>query len=314
MIRYVCLSLLILAYSFSSHATTMNFPMSATQVAPGVYALLTPSRAFPNPENMGWNSNSAFVITDNGVLLFDTGSSTRIGEALKQTIATVTDQPVRWIVNSHEHGDHWLGNAAFSDTVETIYASKTVRDRIANDGKTWVDRFERMTEGATGPSAIVVPDQIIETRTHIKPGNTDIVLFPSGNSHSPGDILMWLPEQRVLVSGDVVYTDRMPSTFDSNLSQWMTLLDELEKLDPVAVIPGHGKIAGKEGITRLGQLFDELWQAVESGMDEGKADFEMVDDVASALEHFEEHYPGMDEKLKRDISHVYLQVEAAAFQ
>lgn len=290
-----------------------GYPMKAEQVAPDVYAILTPTREFPNRENRGWNSNSAFVVTGEGVMLFDTGSSTKIGHALRETIAGVTDQPVRWIVNSHGHGDHWLGNAAF-DKAEKIYASEEVRRQIATAGQTWVDRFNRMTEGITGHSEIVTPNTVIDKRTEIQPGNRQVVLFPSGNSHSPGDILMWMPREKVLMTGDTVYTDRMPSTFDSDLKAWMKLLAELEKLQPKVVIPGHGKPEGVESITRMARLFDAFWHAVEEGMDAGKADFEMVGDVTKALASFKSAYPGFEEKIKRDISHVYLQVEKAAFQ
>lgn len=160
------------------------FLMQAELVAADVYAIITPSREFPNPDNHGWNSNSAFVVTKAGVLLFDTGSSTAIGESIKKLIAGVTNQPVRWIINSHAHGDHWLGNAVFKDTVEAIYASEPVTKNIANEGQTWVDSFMRMTRGATGQSVIVVPDSLVKERTEIASGGERVLLFPSGSSHS----------------------------------------------------------------------------------------------------------------------------------
>ncbi|MGB0713493.1 MAG: MBL fold metallo-hydrolase [Gammaproteobacteria bacterium] len=287
--------------------------MQADEVSPGIYAVITPSRALPNPENLGWNSNSAFVLTGSGVLLFDTGSSLAIGRALKQTIASVTDQPVRWIVNSHAHGDHWLGNAVFKDTVEAIYSTGKVLQTVTEDGQTWIDLFDRMTGGITGKGEIVPPDTALGERTELLLGGKRCVLFPSGDSHSPGDVVLWLPDDRVLISGDVVYSDRMPSTNNSNLSRWIELLGELRALNPKVVIPGHGAITDGAGLERLQALLTTFWDAVSAGVDEGLAPYEMVDTVATALEPFEGHYPGMKEKLKRDISHVYLQVEASAF-
>jgi glyoxylase-like metal-dependent hydrolase (beta-lactamase superfamily II) len=312
MIRIVFLASLVM-FSVLAQAS-VDFPMKAEKVAENVYAILTPSRKFPNPQNKGWNSNSAFIVTNSGVLLFDTGSGTKIGEALKQTIASVTDKPVRWIVNSHGHGDHWLGNAAFSKTVEKIYASKEVTNHIKTEGRTWVERFNHMTEGATGQSDIVEPNVMVSQRIEQELGDTRFILFPSGNSHSKGDILVWMPENKVLLSGDVMYIDRMPSTFASDLAQWIKLLGELEKMNPKVVVPGHGKVGDTKDITQLRGLFTTFWNAVEAGMDDGKADFEMLPDVKKALSSYRKSYPGMDEKLKRDISHVFLQVEAAAFK
>ena len=295
-----------------AHAA-QSFPMHAKQVAPGIYAVITPIRALPNPENRGWNSNSAFVVTKAGVMVFDTGSSTAIGQSLKQTIAGVTSLPVRWIINSHAHGDHWLGNAAFKGTVKKIFASAEVSRTIKADGSTWIERFNSMTNGATGESEILPPNTLIKQRTEFAPGGRKMILFPSGNSHSPGDLLLWLPEDNVLISGDVVYSDRMPSTFDSNLAQWIQLLGELETLQPEIVIPGHGEVTDVEGVVRLRKLLTSFWQTVERGYQQGKSDYEMLPGVTQALAPFRAAYPGLEEKVKRDISHIYLQVEAASF-
>ena len=291
-----------------------DFGMRAEPVAEGVYAIVTQSRNFPDPQNRGWNSNSGFVVTEAGVLLFDSGSSEAIGRAIAETIATVTDRPVRWVVNSHAHGDHWLGNAAFAGEGVDIISTTTVRNAIRIGGRSWVQQFNAMTGGATGDSRVVLPDRLVDEPTVLDLAGTEVVLFPSNDSHSPGDLILWLPRQRVLMAGDVVYVNRMPSTFASDLRAWLAMLAELQALDPVAVIPGHGDLTGPAGLERLQQLLATLWQAVETGYAAGKADFEMLSDVAAALEPFRAQYPGMDEKLSRDISHVYLQVERAAFE
>lgn len=287
--------------------------MQPQQVADGIYVVIPPTRELPNPQNRGWNSNSAFVVTGNGVLVVDTGSSTEIGEALKMAIAGVTDQPVRWILNTHAHGDHWLGNAAFEGSVEKIYATQSVIDQIRSEGENWVANFRRLTDGATGNSRIVPPDTAIDSRQKRQLGNKTIVLFPSGDSHSPGDLLLWLPDDKVLISGDVIYSDRMPSTNNSNLQRWIKLLPELEQLQPEAVIPGHGNVTDVRGIKRLHELLTALWQAVEEGYNAGLAAYETVPLVRGKLSRFADLYPGMDEKLPRDVPRVYLQVEAATF-
>ena len=291
-----------------------TFPMQATQVANNVYAVITPARDYPNPDNRGWNSNSAFIVAEEGVLLFDTGASREIGESIKKVIAGVSSKPVRWIVNSHGHGDHWLGNVAFKNTVESIYASEQVASAIVADGQAWVDRFNRMTDGVTGNTIVLPPNRLINEPTEIRLGNTRALLFLSGNSHSPGDLLLWLPEQKVLLTGDVVYSDRMPSTMNANVKQWINLLGELEAMQPKIIVPGHGKITDVAGIQRLRGLLQAFWIAVEKGYYEGKTDYEMAPEVLQTLSPFKPDYPGLEEKVRRDISHVYLQVEAASFE
>jgi glyoxylase-like metal-dependent hydrolase (beta-lactamase superfamily II) len=309
--------LLILSIVFSLPgfaAAEFDYPMAARAVAENVYAIVTPSRDLPNAGNGGWNSNTAFVVTDAGVLLFDSGSSAGIGRAIRKTIAGVTPQPVRWIVNSHAHGDHWLGNAAFADSVEQIFASAEVAEAIAADGSAWVDRFDAMTGGITGDSAILAPDRTIEQAAEMSFGGVPVLMMLSGGSHSPGDLMLWLPRDAVLIAGDVVYSDRMPSTNAGNLRQWITTLTRLQQLQPRVVVPGHGAVTDVAGIERLHALLSELWLAVKAGIDAGQSDFEMRPGVSAALARFEPFYPGLDDKLRRDLSHVYLQVEAAAFE
>ena len=291
-----------------------EYSMRARAVADGVYAIVTPTRDLPNPLNGGWNSNSAFVVTDAGVLLFDSGSSTAIGIAIRKTIAAVTPQPVRWIVNSHAHGDHWLGNAAFADSVERIFASAEVAAAIEAGCSAWVERFDEMTGGITGDSRILPPDSIVEQPMELSLGGEEIRFMLSGGSHSPGDLMLWLPRQQVLIAGDVIYSDRMPSTNAGDLRQWIETLSQLQQLQPRVVVPGHGAVTDIAGIERLHALLGELWAAVEAGVDEGLSDFEMLPRISEALADFEPFYPGLGDKLKRDLSHVYLQVEAAAFE
>ena len=306
-------SWLLIFSSLNCHADYLS-SMKATAVADGVYAILTPARDIPNPENRGWNSNSGFVVTKTGVLVVDTGSSEEIGDALKQTIRQVTDKPVKWIVNSHAHGDHWLGNIAFKDSNPAINATTTLIDLTKSEGATWVDNLTRLSEGATGDTPLLLPNKIIDERTELLLDETKIVLFPSGDSHSPGDLITWLPEQRILISGDVVYSDRMPTTSASKLSQWITMLDELQQLDPVAVIPGHGDVTDVEGMQRLHALLSGIREEVQKGYEAGLSDYEMLPAVVESLQQYEQYYPGFKDKLGRDISHVYLQIEAAEFQ
>lgn len=290
------------------------YPMQAREVADNVYAIITPTRELPGADNGGWNSNSAFVVTAEGVLLFDSGSSTGIGRAIRDTIAGVTPRPVRWIVNSHAHGDHWLGNAAFADTVEDIFASTEVSETIVANGAGWVGRFDAMTDGITGQSKILPPNRAVDAPTGLSLGGERMRLMLSGGSHSPGDLMLWLPREQVLIAGDVIYSDRMPSTNAGDLRQWIETLERLRQLQPRIVVPGHGAVTDISGIERLHALLSELWLAVEAGVDEGLSDYEMLPQVSAALAPFEPFYPGLEEKLRRDLSHVFLQVEAAAFE
>lgn len=293
-------------------AKVTDYAMQAQKVAPNVYAVITPARDFPNAANKGWNSNSAFVVTKDGVLVFDTGASETIGKALKQAIAKATDKPVRWVVNSHGHGDHWLGNNAFAGA--EIISSTHVRTHVTQEGASWVDRFTTMTGGATGESRIVAPTRTVETRTTMQFGELRAELLISNGGHTAGDVALWLPEERVLFGGDVVYSDSAPGTFDANIPNWIAFLKELEKLKPKVVVPGHGKVADGAVITRQREFFEQIWAIVQAGHEKGKLDHEILPEVRRKLAKYRKLYVNFDDRIGRTVSDVYQQVEASAFK
>ena len=109
-------------------AENSDFNFSAKPISKNVYSIISPSYGRPSAENKGWNSNSHFVVTSEGVLVFDTGSSQLIGKGIIKAIKSVTEQPIRWVVNSHSHADHWLGNAAFVDIGAEVISIGTEPD------------------------------------------------------------------------------------------------------------------------------------------------------------------------------------------
>jgi cyclase len=290
-----------------------EFPMEAEAVAPGVYAVITPARDFPNPENLGWNANMAFVVTGDGVLVVDTGSSENMGVALRNLIRSVTDQPVRWIVNTHSHGDHWLGNHGFATDSPEIMAGSASIARMRQQAQGWIDNFNEMTGGATGASRTLFPDTIVDEPTERNLGGASVVLLPSGGSHSPGDVVVWLPGSRVLIPGDVVYTDRAPSVWDGSVAQWIGFMDTLIGLEPLVVIPGHGRIEGPETLVRLQGYLTALWAGVEEGVRQGLPDFETVPIVRERMADIVADYPGFEDKVNRSVAHMYEEVEDAVF-
>ncbi len=311
--------ILLLSFSLAAHAGLPagvdDYAMKAEKVSDGVWAVISPATSFPNVENKGWNSNTAIVETAEGLLVFDTGSSETIGKALLKAIRAVSDKPIKWVINSHSHGDHWLGNGAFvAEKPAEMIASDVAIAKMGEMGHEWVDRFHSMTGGLTGRfEPVPATDGVAEAMSR-EFGGVEVQVLFSGNSHSPGDIVFWLPGKGLMLTGDTLYTKRPPATFEADVRQWIAFLGEMAALEPAITIPGHGPVSDVSALTNLQDYFQTLWDLVAEGYDEGQADFEMAPAIKEKMQRFEAPFPGLYERLGESISHVYLQVEAAAFE
>jgi glyoxylase-like metal-dependent hydrolase (beta-lactamase superfamily II) len=255
-----------------------------TPIAENVYSIISPSLGLPTPENKGWNSNSHFVVTEEGVLVFDTGSSESIGNKIKDAIKTITDQPVRWVVNSHSHADHWLGNAAFVDTGAEIITSNHALATMKMDGPGAVAFYARVSKGATGPTELVYPTSILTQNQKRIFGGVAVEFIFANDGHSPGDLLMWLPKQQIILGGDVLSSDWMPIiTGHGNVPNLISTLHDVVALNPAIVLPGHGKPTTVKSVKRDVDILSSVWKQVEADFKNNKTPEETILDVKAKL-------------------------------
>jgi len=254
---------IFLLTNHSSWAVNAPSDFVVIPIAENVYSIVSPSIGLPTPENKGWNSNVHFVVTKTGVLLFDTGSSESIGNNIKKAIKTVTDLPVRWVVNSHSHADHWLGNAAFSDTMVKIIASEPAVATMKKYGEDDVEFYAKVTNGTIGTTHLKYPNLLLSTPQKRNFGGVDVEFIFSGGAHSPGDILMWLPKQKIIFGGDVLSSDWMPMITDhGNIPNLIDSLHEIAKLSPDIVLTGHGNATTIKSVKRDAELLSSIWEQV----------------------------------------------------
>lgn len=305
--RIITFTCLVGSTFSSAWAENAIFDFSVTPIADNVYSIVSPSFGLPTPENKGWNSNSHFVVTDKGVLLFDTGSSEIIGNEIKKAIKSVTQKPVRWVVNSHSHADHWLGNAGFSDTGAEIIASARAVTIMKEDGQGPVDAFSRMTKGATGSTHIVYPTLLLTQGEKRNFGGVDVEFIFSNDAHSPGDLLMWLPKQKILIGGDVLSSQWMPIlTYHGNVPHLIDTLYSVVKLQPDIVLTGHGEATTAKSIKRDADLVAGVWKRVKEGHQDDKKPNEIILAVSDELgPKYRPLYQNFDSEIKRHVELMY---------
>ena len=297
-------ALLIMLLHTASGAVEVQFQ----KVTEGVYAHVG-ELGGRTRENEALNANIGLVLTPRGAVLIDSGATHLSARDIDQAAQRVTDQPIRWVINTGGQDHRWLGNSHFqTQGAELIAHASAVPDMQARAGDQMQalrnmlgPRFEG-TQAAYPTRLIATPDAELEL------GGVRFELRHRGGGHTPGDMMVWLPKTKVLFTGDIVYVDRMLAVLPvSNTRQWLSALDEMEALNPARIVPGHGKVtdlATSRAQTRdyLVRLRAHLKPAVERGDDIGAAarSFDMAP-FANLLNAADLH-PG-------NASRVYLELE-----
>ncbi len=249
-----------------------------TKLSEHVYVVIAPD-GFPNPKNQGMMSNVTFVVTSEGVVIIDSGASVQIGEMALRQIKTVTDKPVIAVLNTHYHGDHWLGNHAFVEASKDIpiYAHPLTTSAIkTGQGEFWLHLLERATDNATIGTIVTPPNKDINHGDELKFGDVTIRCHHYGKAHTPADISFELIEDNIVHVGDVAMDRRIAFMEDGSYLGTFKTYDELEKLKPKLWLPGHGQ-PGPDVLKNNRELFEGIYftcvEAVEQGkpLEEAKA-------------------------------------------
>lgn len=229
----------------------LTTPLQIRQVpgAPIYYSIGSPG--IPGKHNQGNTSNAGFVVTADGVLVFDALGTPSLGWALLQEIRKRTDKPVRYVVLSHYHADHIYGLQAFKDHGDVIIIAQDrareyreqeqeIADERAN--QRLAQRREVLAPWVNENTRVVPPDITFNDRLTLTLGGKTFRMVYSGPAHSTSDQMMMVEPDRVLFAGDIVQNGRVPfmNSDDVNTNQWLKGLTEVAKLDPKFIIPGHG--------------------------------------------------------------------------
>jgi len=240
------------------------------ELAPGVYAVVGDTG-----RGVEGRPNAGFVVTDEGVVVIDALASPRQGEQLLQTIRGVTDQPVKWLVLTHHHPDHHFGAVVLRKAGARVIAHPDRRSLAAEGGEdALIADWVRVVglDAMRGFEFADVPDRPVTRVDTLRLGGRAIVITHPGAGHSAGDLLVWLPKERVLFAGDVLVEDGVSMVVDGNADELLRVLDVVGALHATAVVPGHGAIPRRPaeliGKTReyLTGLQAEMRAAVEQAV------------------------------------------------
>jgi glyoxylase-like metal-dependent hydrolase (beta-lactamase superfamily II)/rhodanese-related sulfurtransferase len=221
------------------------------EIAPGVYSAIGATQPYTY-ENSNHNNNLSFIVTTDGVLVFNAGGSYLVAKAMHEEIKKVTDQKVKYVVLENSQGHAILGSNYWKEQGAIIIAHVEADKEIRHRGEDIYARTLRVQKEKIIGTKVVFPDLTFKEKMPISMGNTQIELMHIGASHSPDDIQLWLPQQKILISGDTAFNERMLPIFShTNAAAWIETWDKIEALEPALIIPGHGEPTDLATITKF---------------------------------------------------------------
>jgi len=254
---------------------SLNNP-NMNKVSNRIYALIG-DMDIPNEDNDGFISNMVFIITNKSVIVIDPGGSLQIGRMVIEQIQAITDKPITHVINSHHHADHWMGNHAFSNlpSKPRIIGHEIMYDTAVEIGERWIKIISNLTKGKNQGTELVFPNKIISGKEKLVIDGLELQLIHPNHAHTLGDIAIYLPQEKVLIAGDILFHLRTPGFQDASPLGNLKVLSEFLALDFVKVIPGHGSVTDKTGIEGMIDYVELLHSEVKKYFEEGLSDFEM---------------------------------------
>lgn len=262
--------------------------------------------------NLGLNANTGFVVTGDGVVLLDSGPSYKVARRMEDAIAEVTDQSVTHVISTGSQDHRWLGNGYFLEQGAELVALERTAETQAKYGERHVESLTRVVgeEAMAGTEPVTAPDPIDADEYTLEVGDVRFELIYTADAHFPGDIMVHVPPEDVVFTGDFVFNERMLGIHPfSNPVGKLENFRRLESIDPEIVVPGHGR-AGDMDLARrdAGNYLETLVTEVRAGIENWESLQEVVDRLAD-LEEFR-HLRHYENWHSRNVNRTYLFIES----
>jgi glyoxylase-like metal-dependent hydrolase (beta-lactamase superfamily II) len=256
--------------------------------------------------------NTGIVVGDDAVMVIDTQATPAMAQDVIRRIREVTDKPIRYVTMSHYHAVRVLGASAYRP--EHVIASRDTYDLIVERGeadmKSEIERFPRLFRDVGSIPGLTWPTLVFEKRLTLMLGKLQVEIMQLGRGHTKGDTVVWLPQDKVLFSGDLVEYDATPYTGDAYLTDWPATLDAIAALGPEKLVPGRGAALKdpaqvKAGLDGTRAFVTSMFESVKAGVADGKDLRTIYDDTYKALKPRFGHWVIFDHCLPFDVSRAY---------
>jgi glyoxylase-like metal-dependent hydrolase (beta-lactamase superfamily II) len=275
------------------------------EVAPGVFF----RKAQTEPKFTG--CNQGWVIFKDYVLVIEANFPGQVAEVVTE-INKTTNKPIRFVFDTHYHGDHADGNVKYLELGATVVAHERSQPLFQTKGLEGFTRAASNGERSAeyGGLQYGIPSLYFSHKLVFDDGEQRVELIFLGHAHTPGDAVAWLPKHRILFTGDACVNGAFNYTGDSNTESWMAVLGAMQELDPKQVAPGHGELSDASLLATQRRYFSELRAEVRKGIDAGRSLDQIKGDIQIP---FYKEWAGVDAKTRTEnIEHVHGELTAAA--
>ena len=273
------------------------------EVAPGVYFRYSSISATDKNIPFG-GTNNIWVIFDDYVAVVD-ANFPKEAEDVIAAIKKTTDKPIRYVFDTHHHGDHAYGNAVFAKYGATVVAQANCARLLRVNGP---KEFEEAGKGPMGrkdirDSSLKVPNLIFDDKLVLDDGKQRVEFLFFGHAHTAGDACAYLPKHKILCTGDACVNGSFNYMGHSDSASWIRALEGMQQLDIKMICPGHGTIADRSLLETQKRYFIELRKQVQKGIDDGKG----LDDIIPTINMpWYKQWTGVEAKTNKDnITHVH---------
>ena len=290
---------------FASHADLEEKKVSFTKLSEHAYAYTAEG-----------DPNTGIIIGDDSVLVADTQATPAMAQDVVRRIREVTDKPIKYVVLTHYHAVRVLGASGYEP--QEIISSQDTYDLIVERGEqdkaSEIGRFPRLFQDVESiPSGLTWPTMVFNQKMTLWMGKLEVQLLQLGRGHTKGDTVVWLPQDRVLLSGDLVEFDATPYAGDAYFKDWPQTLKNVAALKPTALVPGRGPaLLGEkqvaEGLETTGNFIADVRDSVEAGVAAGKDLKTIYQDTFAKLKPKYGHWVIFDHCMPFDVTRCYDEV------
>ena len=305
---------LIYIFSFSLCTFINNYTMASSEetifnlkeIEQGIYLHEGVHVNFDDIQNDDI-ANIGFILGEKCIAVIDTGGSVRIGKNLLKTIRKKTNLPICYVINTHIHFDHYLGNLAFINEQSEFIGHQNIADTIDVNREYFLDQFPDNLGPNPTSKSITEPNITVQDTMKIDLGERFLLLTAYKTAHSHSDLTIFDSKTKTLWAGDLLFRERIPA-LDGSLKGWLSVLEMIKRQDILTIIPGHGTptkkwmeaIAVEEEYLYL--LLNETRQAIAEGQFMG----EILETVGSEEK---EKWLLYDQHHKRNVSKAFTELE-----